>query len=110
VLSEALSRGTLTNPLRLNSFLDATTRSLSVDEGFGIGEMRDLALSLRSLRSGDVRFLTVPVAGLGRSPDGQSIVSLDEEECATLWAAIGQDDVGTWVQQHDADLLDESVS
>lgn len=111
VTSEALSKGTLTNPLRLNAFLEATTRSLSVDDGFGISEIRDLGLSMRSVRADDIEFFTVPVAGLGRSPDGQqSIVNLDETAGDALWAAVSRDEVGPWLAQNPADVLDDTVS
>jgi anionic cell wall polymer biosynthesis LytR-Cps2A-Psr (LCP) family protein len=109
VVSEALTAGTLTNPLRLNSFLDATTRSLAVDDALSIGEMRDLALSMRSVRSGDLAFLTAPVAGLGRSPDGQSIVELDAERGAGLWRAMREDRMAQWLAETDAPVLGERV-
>lgn len=88
VLTDALQRDVLTDPARLDAFLLATTSAVALDEGFGVGELRDLALSMRSLGREDVVFLTAPVAGLGRSADGQSIVRLDELASQSLWQAM----------------------
>jgi len=110
VMSEALSSGTLTSPMKLDSFMTAATSSLAVDETFTMGEMRSVALSLRDIRSGDVTFFTVPVAGLGRSSDGQSIVELDEAATNDLWEAVRSDDVGAWVEQNRDLVLGQTVS
>jgi LCP family protein required for cell wall assembly len=110
VMSEALSKGTVTNPVKLNSFLEAATNSMAVDEAWSIGEMRSMAIGMRDVRAGDVKFLTAPVQGLGRSADGQSIVLLDDEVCASLWKALGSDDMEGWLADHQDRLLGERVS
>jgi LCP family protein required for cell wall assembly len=96
MLAAVLSRGTLTNPAELSRVLDATTRHLTVDELLTAGRMRDLAWQLRNLRSDDVTFFTAPVAGLGKSADGQSIVHLDDARLAELADAVRRDDVGSY--------------
>lgn len=109
VLSQALSRDTLTSPSTLDEFLRATTSSIALDSGFGTGELRSLAFELRGLRSGDLEFLTVPTAGTGRSEDGQSIVLLDEPAADELWQAVRAGEVEQWLATEDADTLDETV-
>lgn len=109
VLGQALSRDTLTSPATLDEFLLATTSSISLDSGFGTGELRSLALQMRNLRRDDLEFLTVPVEGTGRSDDGQSIVLLDTEAADGLWRAVLAGDVETWLQSDDADTLEETV-
>lgn len=108
VLRDALSRDTLTSPSTLDDFLLATTSAVALDGGFGAGQLRDLAFELRNLRSDDLRFLTVPVAGTGRSDDGQSIVLLDEAATAGLWQALREGTVEDWVAA-EAELLGETV-
>jgi hypothetical protein len=75
--------------------LNSLTSSIAADDSFSIGKMRSLAISLRSVRGDDLTFMTAPVAGTGRSPDGkQSIVNLDNAANKALWKAVANDKVG----------------
>ena len=110
VMQAALSRDTLSDPRQLDAFLLATTSSVALDSGFGVAQLRDLAVQLRGIRSDDVTFLTVPLAGFGRSPDGtQSIVLLDEPAADGLWQSVQDGTLPQWVAGPDADLLGETV-
>lgn len=109
VLRDALSRDTLSSPSTLDSFLLATTSAVALDAGFETSDLRDLALEMRSLRAEDLRFLTVPTAGTGRSDDGQSIVLLDEEAAAGLFAAVAAGTTEDWLATRQEDLLEEQV-
>lgn len=96
LMSQTLSKGTMTNPVTVYRVLDAITDNLEVDEGWSTGDMRSLALSLRSVRGSDVRFSTVPVAGTGTEGD-QSVVHLDRENADRMWAAFKKDAVAEWI-------------
>lgn len=110
VMVKLMSQGTLTNPIKLNEAMNALTKALSIDDAFTSDEMRNLALSSRSLRPGDVKFFTVPVAGTGWSPDHkQSIVKLDAAADADLWQAIRKDQVGAWITKHKPETLGSTV-
>jgi LCP family protein required for cell wall assembly len=107
---KALARGTLTSPRKLGGALDSLTRSIATDETFTVGTMRSLALSLRQVRSGDLTFLTAPVAGTGWSPDGkQAIVLLDGEANRSLWKAVRNDALPAWTTTHPRAGLGRSV-
>jgi LCP family protein required for cell wall assembly len=55
------STGTLTNPVRLYQLADAATQSLTLDPGLGsVSKLVSLAASLRSLRTKDITFITMP--------------------------------------------------
>lgn len=74
--------------------LETTLGHVAVDETFSSTEMVKLAVSMRAIRAEDITFLTAPVAGLGRSPDGrQSIVDLDDARFADLTRAFADDTV-----------------
>lgn len=60
MITKATSTGLLTNPAKMFRFLDAATNSVTTDSGLGVPEMRRLASGLRGVRSGEVRFVTVP--------------------------------------------------
>lgn len=55
---------TLANPSTLSSFTDAATRNLTTDESFSASDIRNLALSLRNVRSDDIGSVTASAADL----------------------------------------------
>ena len=77
LMLEAVSVETLANPAKLATFIDSATSNVIVDRGFDVGQMRGELLSLNGLRPGDIRFLTAPLSGFGRSPYGASIDLVD---------------------------------
>jgi LCP family protein required for cell wall assembly len=110
VALKTLDKGTLTSPLKLNAVLNSLTRSIAADDSFSIGKMRSLAISLRDVRGNDLTFLTAPVAGTGRSPDGkQSIVNLDGSANRALWKAVANDDLDGWLAANPDAALGRSV-
>lgn len=80
-------RGVLTNPLRLNAFLDAATQAVAVDETVTLGRLRRLAVELRTVRTDDIVFMTTPVTGLGTEGE-QSVVYLDTDRSQPLFGAL----------------------
>ncbi|MEO5873967.1 MAG: LCP family protein, partial [Streptosporangiaceae bacterium] len=92
LMSKAIQGGTLRNPLKLNAFLDAVTRSVSVDSSISGSKLRSLAFGLRGLGPSDVTFMTVPVAGTA-TVKGQSIVRLRTAEAQELYGALREDQV-----------------
>jgi LCP family protein required for cell wall assembly len=105
VIKEALSRDTLTSPVELNNFLNALSKAVSVDDQFDIGTMRNLALSLRSMRADDIRFMTMPTLGTGME-EGQSIVYVDETKATSLFAAMANDQMSGWLEVNKPELLE----
>ncbi|TDB98677.1 LCP family protein [Actinomadura sp. 7K534] len=96
---QAADRGTLTNPLKLDRFLNALTKSISVDEGVSAGDLRSLALSMRSVRASDVMFMTTPHKGTG-SRARQSVVFLDPAKSKQLFNAVKTAHMAEYVSQH----------
>jgi LCP family protein required for cell wall assembly len=88
----------LTNPLRLNAFLEAVTSSVGVDDTVTASNLRSLALQLRSVRPRDIVFMTIPTAGLG-TEDGQSVVYIDRAKSRPLHRALRNDEVGRYVRR-----------
>jgi LCP family protein required for cell wall assembly len=62
LMQKAESAGTLLNPFKLVSFLNAVTGSLKTDPGFGASQIERLAKKLRSMSPTHVELLTVPLA------------------------------------------------
>lgn len=92
-----LSRGTLTNPGRVQDFVTATSRYLAVDAGLDFGTLVSLGWSLRDVRPDDLRTFTMPTAGSGTSADGQSYVMVNDGAVQSLSAALRSDDLTNWL-------------
>jgi LCP family protein required for cell wall assembly len=93
LILKALSKETLTNPVRIAGFLDAATRYLTVDNAFSIADIYSQALAMRDLRSEDIEFITAPITGFGTSPQGASIDIVDDVKMAELSVALKTDDM-----------------
>jgi LCP family protein required for cell wall assembly len=89
---QVVDRGTLANPLKLNAFLEASTKAVSVDESLTISRLRSLAVQFRSVRASDIVFVTAPVAGTG-AEGRQSVVYLDRAKGQPLYRALRTDAV-----------------
>jgi LCP family protein required for cell wall assembly len=95
VIRKATSTGLLFNPLKLYRFLDAATKSIRTDPGFGLKQLKKLAGELHGLRAGKVALLTVPLS----NPDGHaqiggvdaSVVFWDKPRANSLWHALRAD-------------------
>ncbi|GAA4867407.1 LCP family protein [Serinicoccus chungangensis] len=84
IMTEALSRETLTNPARLAAFVDAATTNLTVDADLQVGDMRDLGFAMRGVRGDDIYFETAPWSGIDMHPVAGSIVLMAEEQMQVL--------------------------
>jgi LCP family protein required for cell wall assembly len=93
---QAVDRGTLANPLKLNAFLEASTKAVSIDESLTISGLRSLALQFRSVRASDVVFATAPVTGTG-TEGRQSVVYLDPGKGRQLYHALRTDAVADYL-------------
>lgn len=96
LMDKAVSSGTLSDPFKLNAFLQTVTRTLTVDEDFSL---LGLGWQLRHLRSENLHFLTSPHNGAGRVGD-QSVVLSDDAGAAELYQAIREDRMAQWAAEH----------
>ena len=103
---DTLSRSTFTSPKRLYEVLDAVTENLAVEEGWTAADMRNLGWSLRSVRSRDISFTTVPLKGLGMEGE-QSVVYLDRPAGEDLWESVREDRLAEWIGDTGTGLGDE---
>jgi LCP family protein required for cell wall assembly len=96
---ELLTRNVLGDPLSALSSARAAARSVSVDEGLGITKMVRLAISVRNLDPGRVRYLTAPNLGIGWEGD-QSVVHLDADALGGYFAAFESGQLERWLTEH----------
>jgi LCP family protein required for cell wall assembly len=93
IMDKAASTGTLTNPGKLNGFLQAVTKSMTVDKDFSLA---DMAWQFRSLRSSDLTFMTSPYSGFG-TRDGQSVVLSNHDKASALYDAVAKDTMASYL-------------
>jgi LCP family protein required for cell wall assembly len=95
LLLKILSKETLTSPKRFAGLVSAVARNLTVDNAFSISDIYAQALAMRNLRSEDIVFITAPITGTGRSPQGASVDFVDYTKMAQLSSALRTDDVSS---------------
>lgn len=87
MIRKAKSSELLLNPGRLYGFLDAATKSITTDPELGsLNELRKMAMSVKGLQTGQVRFVTVP----NRIRADEATVAWTPAADA-LWEAIRRD-------------------
>jgi LCP family protein required for cell wall assembly len=107
LLGKAASSGMLADPVKLYRLIDATSRSVGVDDTLSNGGLRSLALDMRGLRPANITFLKAPVRGLGRE-GAQSVVYLDGSRSAELWSSLRKGSITSYASAHPADSLEEA--
>jgi LCP family protein required for cell wall assembly len=89
LLRQAISTGTLANPVKLARFLSSATAAIKVDQGL---DVERLANELRGIRPSDVTFTTVPIANPNyQTPTGQSAVLWDAAAANSVFAQLKND-------------------
>jgi LCP family protein required for cell wall assembly len=93
ILKEAISSGTLTDPVKLAGFLSATTAAVTVDQGLNVVKLAD---EMRGISMNEVTFTTVPIANANyTTPTGQSAVQWDAAAASALFGGLKNDSVAT---------------
>ena len=89
LLQEAVSSGTLANPLRLSRFLAVVPGVIKVDQNL---DLTGLADQLRGITPAEVHFLTVPLANTNYlTPTGESAVLWNTAAAGQLFGALQAD-------------------
>ncbi|WDZ85931.1 LCP family protein [Micromonospora cathayae] len=94
LMDKAASSGTLSNPRKLNAFLQSVTAAVTVDEGFSLV---DMAMQFRKLRGDNLTFVTSPHNG-SETIDGESVVVSDREKALAMYRAMTKDEMAQWVK------------
>jgi len=89
LLQEAVSSGTLANPLRLSRFLAVVPSVIKVDQNLDLTALAD---QLRGITPAQVHFLTVPLANTNYlAPNGESAVLWNTAAAGQLFGALRAD-------------------
>lgn len=95
MIRKATSTGLLLHPFSLYHFLDAATKSIETDPGFGLSQLKSLAGKLHGLKPGKVSLLTVPLSNSNAYVNigglQASVVYWDKPRANALWRALRTD-------------------
>lgn len=97
VVTEMLSKDTLTNPATIFEVIDKVSPYLSFDDGFDSATAAGLGIQMKNLRSSNVEMFTLPTDGTGTSADGQSIIIRDEQAILDIGNALRTDTFSDYV-------------
>lgn len=95
VISKTLSKGTLVNPKKVYDVVDAISPFLAVDSGLDAQYIGGLAVDMRDIRSGDIRFFTSPTLGTG-TEGAQSVVRPDWDRIDEVRQHFQDDDLSEY--------------
>jgi LCP family protein required for cell wall assembly len=93
MLDKATERSLMTDPRRLNEFLQATANTVRVDESLSLF---DLVRQLRHLHGSDISPLTSPSSGMGMVGT-ESVVFPDTARATGLYEAVRNDTMDQWL-------------
>ncbi|WP_395295942.1 LCP family protein [Kitasatospora hibisci] len=83
------SGDTLTSPTKLWKLADAATKALTVDDGIGsVDKLKDLALDVSKVDTGNITFATVPVADDARN---KNRLMLKQPDAGQLFSLVAND-------------------
>ncbi|MFT4298420.1 MAG: LCP family protein [Aeromicrobium sp.] len=105
VMNKMLSKGVLTNPVKLTNTLEALSGNMTLDTNWTPSDLRSLALSLRNVSSDNVSFMTVPVAGTKDVDGVGNVVTLNEAQAVELWQAVSADQLEAYLTKYPDELL-----
>ncbi|HWC22235.1 MAG TPA: LCP family protein [Flexivirga sp.] len=91
VVRKTLSAGTLLNPVKLTNTVKDLTKYTEVDADTSAGDIRNLALDLRNLRSRNITYYTAPFTGFAKDPVAGSIDVVNEPQMKKLGQALYHD-------------------
>lgn len=92
MLNAATSSGTLLNPIKLLSFINAALATVTTDPDLTRDDLLTLATQLKTLSASSVHMLTVPLSNVNYSADGvYGAVLWDPNLAPELWRRIRLD-------------------
>ncbi|MEU7640743.1 LCP family protein [Streptomyces sp. NPDC039016] len=92
LLDRITSSGVLMNPVRFKEVADAMLRSVRADDGFGAGDLADLAEAMRGFGPASSEFASVPLRGEAENVPGLgSTVRWDPVQAPKLFRALRED-------------------
>ncbi|TMR99317.1 LCP family protein [Nonomuraea basaltis] len=89
VLEKVTDGGLLTDPIKLNGFLQAAVQAVTVDDGLTLDRMLDIANSVKGLTAKELKGITVPVESY---PTDKNRVQFSQPAAGNFFESVRNDD------------------
>lgn len=99
IMAKGLSGGTISNPLKFNSFVSGIAEDVTVDNSLTNSEIRKIALSLR-MSPANIKQIQAPIAGFNTVPGVGDVDVVDQPKMKELAKDLKQDDLGAYVKKY----------
>lgn len=100
IIDKSISGDVLANPKKFNDVLSIYSQNVTVDSGLTTANIRKIATSLKFRSGAGVVQVQAPIAGFGKSKDGQSYDIVDEAGIKELSYALKNDRMADYVANH----------
>jgi LCP family protein required for cell wall assembly len=100
IISELLSRNTLSSPSRISDTVDVISPFLTTDDALSGSELVSMGVSLRGIRGSDIHYLGVPHGDPYTTKGGASVVATEDEDTEELRTALAEDTMDSYFSQH----------
>ncbi|MEY9964995.1 LCP family protein required for cell wall assembly [Streptacidiphilus sp. MAP12-16] len=104
LMAKTAGQLSFTDPFGLSRVLDAVSKAVSVDDQLSNSALRDLALGLHDVGSGNVTFVSAPL-GQFITVDGQAALTLDPRSTPALWKDVSTDRLPAWTKLYGTSTL-----
>lgn len=99
IMSKGLSGGTISNPLKFNSFVSGIAQDVTVDNSLTSSEIRQIALSLR-MSPANIKQIQAPVSGFHTVPGVGDVDVVDQAKMKELAKDLRQDNLDAYIKKY----------
>lgn len=99
IIAKGMSSGTISNPLKFNSFVSGVAANITVDDGLTNSSVRSIALSLRMSPS-SVHQIQAPISGFATVAGAGDIDVVDQAKMAVLSKDLRNDDLADYLKRY----------
>jgi LCP family protein required for cell wall assembly len=103
IVSELLSRDTLSSPSRISETVKVISPFLTTDDDLTGSTLVSLGLSMRGIRGGDIHYLGVPHGDPYTTSGGASVVATEDEDTQALRKALKDDTMDEYFADHEGE-------
>lgn len=99
LLSKGLSKDTIKNPSKFNTFVSGVATQITADHQLSNGKIRKTALSLR-MGSSDIEQIQAPISGFKKVKGAGAVDIVDKPKMSKLSKAWKADDLASYLKKH----------
>lgn len=99
IIAKGMSGGTITNPLKFNSFVSGVAQNVTVDNSLTAGDVRNIALSLR-MTPGNIKQIQAPITGFATVSGIGDVDVVDQAKMAELSKDLRSDDLAAYLKKY----------